>query len=229
MPLSTRLVIGLLAVVSSALIIVGLATFFALRSWMIEQVDNSLMLPKAHLYGEGGERQGIDESIQSWTSAGAVVVLLYPDGRAMTLPQGMVTPNPHLLPASDAAILGSVPTDPKARPIAVELSGLGKSKAVAVPATDAGHREVSVVAVLPLSRVNALAGRLLLVEIVTVGLALLLSGLLSWLVFAMKGGVVRPPFVWFVRSISGWKFWIFPFVRNIGVGVLPPSYNIRWN
>ncbi len=181
MPLSTRLVIGLLAVVSSALIIVGLATFFALRSWMIEQVDNSLMLPKAHLYGEGGERQGIDESIQSWTSAGAVVVLLYPDGRAMTLPHGMVTQNPHLLPANDAAVLGTVPTDPNARPIAIELTGLGKSKAVAVSATDAGHREVSVVAVLPLSRVNALAGRLLFVEIVTVGLALLLSGLLSWL------------------------------------------------
>jgi len=180
MPLSTRLVIGLLTVISSALVIVGLATFFALRSWTIEQVDASLMLPKAHLYGEGVENKGIDESIQSWTSAGASVILVYPDGRAMPLPQGMGTQNPRLMSEGDAAVLGAVPTDARARPVEVELSTLGKSKAVAVPATDVGHRPVSVVAVIPLSRVNALAGRLLLVEIITVGLALLLSGLLSW-------------------------------------------------
>jgi len=180
LPLRTRLVIGLLAVVSSALLVVGLATFFALRSWMVEQVDNSLMQPKSHLYGEGGESQGINEAITSWTSAGATIVVLYPDGRAMPLSHGIGNQNPEQLADSDSAILQTVPTAPTARPVSVELSDLGKSKAVGVSASDAGHRPVSVVAVLPLSRVNALAGRLLFVEIVTVGMALLISGLLSW-------------------------------------------------
>ena len=109
MPLSTRLVIGLLAVISSALIIVGLATFLALRSWMIDQIDNSLIQPKAHLYADGGDPRRINEAIQSWIGDGATVIILSPDGRAVPMAQGFNGQEPAALPASDAAALATVP------------------------------------------------------------------------------------------------------------------------
>ena len=105
MPLSTRLVIGLLAVLSSALIIVGLATFLALRSWMVEQIDNSLMSPKTHLYADGGDPNRINEAIQSWIGDGATVIIVQPDGRAVPMAQGFNGQEPAALPEEDAQAL----------------------------------------------------------------------------------------------------------------------------
>ncbi len=180
MPLSTRLVIGLLAVLSSALIIVGLATFLALRSWMVEQIDNSLMSPKAHLYADGGDPHRINEAIQSWIGDGATVIIVQPDGRAVPMAQGFNGQEPAALPQEDAQALATVPSGPTDRPVNLTLTTLGKTKATALSALDQQNRRVSVVAVLPLSRINALVGRLLAIELITIGLALLASGLLSW-------------------------------------------------
>ncbi len=180
LPLSTRLIVGLLAVVSSALIVVGLATFLALRAWMIEQVDNSLMQPKAHLYADTGDPRRINETIQGWSSAGATVYIVRPDGQAVPLKPGLGADDEKPLPESDAIALRSVPTNPTARPVGLTLTDLGHGQAVAVAYPDSVLGQISVVAAMPISRVNALAGRLLFVEVVTIGLALLLSGLLSW-------------------------------------------------
>jgi two-component system OmpR family sensor kinase len=170
----------LLAVVSSALIVVGLATFLALRAWMIEQVDNSLMQPKAHMYADAGDPHRINETIQGWSSAGATIYIVRPDGKAVPLKPGLGAEDEQPLSMSDAAALRSVPTNPTARPVGLTLSDLGHGQAVAVGYPDSVLGQISVVAAMPLSRVNALAGRLLFVEIITIGLALLLSGLLSW-------------------------------------------------
>jgi two-component system OmpR family sensor kinase len=179
MPLSTRLIIGLLAVISSALIVVGLATFLALRSWMVEQIDNSLMQPKSHLYADGGDPRRINEAIQSWIGDGATVIILSPDGRAVPLAQGINGQQPAALPAADAAALATVPAGPTTRPVNLTLSTLGKTKATALTALDQGNQRVTVVAVLALSRINALVGRLFAIELITIGLALLISWLLS--------------------------------------------------
>jgi two-component system OmpR family sensor kinase len=173
LPLSRRLVIGLLAVMSVALLVVAAATYVALRAWMTEQIDASLMQPKQRLYAEQNDRGRVGEAVQSWTSAGATVVVVEQDGTATPLRQNYPgAPSPEPLSSSDAAELAAVPTAPGASPVTVDVDGLGKSRAVAVPAFTDGQ-PVTVVSVLPLSRVDEIAGRLVAVEVVAVGLALL--------------------------------------------------------
>jgi two-component system OmpR family sensor kinase len=173
LPLSRRLVIGLLAVMCVALLVVAAATYVALRAWMTEQIDASLQQPKQQAYAQQGNRGGVGEAVQSWTSAGATVVVVDADGTARPLRQNYPgAPTPPALSAADAAELAAVPTGPAAAPVTVDVAGLGQSRAVAVPAFTNGQ-PVTVVAVLPLSRVDEVAGRLVVVEIVAVGLALL--------------------------------------------------------
>jgi two-component system OmpR family sensor kinase len=183
LPLSRRLVIGLLAVMSVALLVVAAATYVALRAWMTEQIDASLMQPKQRLYAEQNDRGRVGEAVQSWTSAGATVVVVEQDGTATPLRQNYPgAPSPEPLRSSDAAELAAVPTAPGATPVSVDIDGLGTSRAVAVPAFTDGQ-PVTVVSVLPLSRVDEIAGRLVAVEVVAVGLALLFVGIAgTWFV-----------------------------------------------
>ena len=176
LPLSRRLVVGLLAVMAVALVVVASATYLALRAWMTEQIDASLQQPKQRLYAEQDERGRVGEAVQSWTSAGATVVVVDQSGTATPLQQSYPgAPTPQPLSAADAAQLAGVPTGQSAPPVPVSIDGLGSSRAVAVPAFTNGQ-PVTIVAVLPLSRVDQVAGRLVVVEVVAVGLALLFVG-----------------------------------------------------
>jgi two-component system OmpR family sensor kinase len=183
LPLSRRLVVGLLAVMAVALLVVAAATYVALRAWMTEQIDASLMQPKQRLYAEQNDRGRVGEAVQSWTSAGATVVVVDQNGTATPLRQNYPgAPSPQPLSSADAAELAAVPTSPAASPVSVDIDGLGQSRAVAVPAFTDGQ-PVTVVAVLPLSRVDEIAGRLVAVEVVAVGLALLFVSLAgTWFV-----------------------------------------------
>ncbi|MFN8169407.1 MAG: HAMP domain-containing sensor histidine kinase [Candidatus Nanopelagicales bacterium] len=183
LPLSRRLVVGLLAVMAVALVVVASATYVALRAWMTEQIDANLMQPKQRLYAEQNDRGRVGEAVQSWTSAGATVVVVDSSGTATPLQQSYPgAPTPQPLSDSDAAQLAGVPTSPNASPVSVSVDDLGSSRAVAVPAFTNGQ-PVTVVAVLPLSRVDQIAGRLVVVEIVAVGLALLFVGVIgTWFV-----------------------------------------------
>ena len=166
-----------------ALVVVASATYVALRAWMTEQIDASLQQPRQRLYSEQDDRGRVGEAVQSWTSAGATVVVVDSDGTATPLQQNYPgAPTPQPLSASDSAQLAAVPTGAAAAPVTVDVDGLGASRAVAVPAFTNGQ-PVTVVAVLPLSRVDQIAARLVAVEIVAVVLALLFVGVLgTWFV-----------------------------------------------
>ncbi len=175
MTLSRRLVIGLVAVTAATLVVVAAATFLALRSWTVQQLDNALMQPKlAAVDGDGDGRGGSGRDvIRAWDINGATVVLLA-DGTATPL-QGNIPggTQPEPWSAADAAALSTIPTASDAGPVTIELEALGDSRAVAIPATVNGNA-VTLIAVTPLSRAQGVANRLLLVEIVAVTFAVLL-------------------------------------------------------
>lgn len=175
MPLRRRLVLGLLGVVAITLGLVGAATYLSLRSWKIGQVDAGLEQAKEHLYTDGHDRGSVSEAVQQWTTSGAQVYVVSSDG-AVQLSGNLPGETPSPLSAADSAALASVPTGRTAAPVTISLSDLGQSRAVAVPASSQGQK-VTVVAATPLSKAGADSDRLLAVEIVTIGLALLLSGL----------------------------------------------------
>jgi two-component system OmpR family sensor kinase len=177
-------VIGLLTVMTLALVVVGSATFVALRGWMTDQIDSSLSAPKAALFAEQNDRGRVGEAVQSWTSAGATIVVVAADGTATPLRQNYPgASDPVPFDSADSATLAAVPTAQGAEPVSVDVSPLGPSRAVAVQALDGSGAAVNVVAVLPLSRASAITSRLLLVEIVAVGLAVLLVAIIaSWFV-----------------------------------------------
>lgn len=184
MTLSRRLVIGLVAVTAATLVVVAAATFLALRSWTVQQLDNALMQPKlAAVDGEGDGRGGnARDLIRAWDINGATVVLLA-GGTATPLQGGIPGgAQPEPWSAADAAVLATVPTDLAATPVTVDLEALGGSRAVAVPGTINGTA-VTFVALTPLSRAQGVVNRLLLVEIIAVTFAVLLVAFAgTWLV-----------------------------------------------
>jgi two-component system OmpR family sensor kinase len=182
LPLTRRLVIGLLSVMAVTLVVVSSATFLALRAWTTEQIDANLSQPKAHLYADGGERGRLDEAVRSWTAAGATMIVVSPDGTATNLQTYPGSASQTAYSTHDAAALATVPTTPDTEPVTVATDALGPVRAVAVPASIDG-RTVSLVAAIPLSRASEVAGRLLLVEVVAVVLALLFVALVGgWFV-----------------------------------------------
>jgi len=183
MPLRRRLVIGVLTVMATALVVVGLATFLALRSWMTDQIDTSLTQGKARFFTEADDRSHPEEALQTWTTSGASLVVLSPDGQATGETfAGDTTPRHYS--AADARTLATMSTSASAGPVTIELEALGSSRAVAVPAIDGRTATpVTLVAFIPLSRTSKVAGRLVIVELVTISLALLMMALIAtWFV-----------------------------------------------
>ncbi len=165
---------------ATTLIVVALATFFALRSWMVQQIDASLMQPKVRLFADEGDGGRVGEAVRSWVSSGATVVVLGSTGQGIPIGEDFPgAPARDNWSPADSALLRSVPTSAAAEPVTIDVSPLGKSQAVSVPAVDANGRPVSLVALIQLSRAGQLAGRLLTVELVAVSLALLLALMVS--------------------------------------------------
>jgi two-component system, OmpR family, sensor kinase len=184
MPLRRRLVISLVAVMSVTLVVVAATTLLALRSWLVGQIDSDLVGPKAALVASQGPRGGVEQTIRSWTSAGATVVLVTSDGTATPLAQGFPgAEDPEPYSAQDAATLAGVPTAALADPVTVDIEGLGPSRAVAIEVLDQSRQPVTLVALIPLAQASEVIARLFVVELVVVVLAIVVVAVVgSWLV-----------------------------------------------
>ena len=177
MPLRRRLVLGLLSVMAVTLVVVAAATFISLRAWTIEGIDSSLSRAKAHVYSDANDRGAATEAVQTWTSGGATVYLVTSAGAA-PLSSGIPgAPDPAQVSAADAAALRSVPSGQQAAPVTITLDSQGKSRAVAIPVNTPGGGTGTLVAAAPLSKADAIAARLLLVQIVAITIALILAGI----------------------------------------------------
>ena len=180
MPLRRRLVLGLLSVMAVTLVVVAAATFFSLRAWTTESIDSSLMQSKSHIYADTNDRGAVSEAVQAWTSAGSTVYLVTATSAAPLALNIPGAPDPAQVSAADAAALRSVPTGSAAAPVSITLESHGKSRAVAVEVrtpTQSG----ALVAVTPLSKADAIATRLLIVEVVAITIALVLAGIIATL------------------------------------------------
>ncbi len=183
MPLRRRLVLGLLSVMAVTLVVVAGATYYSLRAWTIQGIDASLEQAKSHVYSDTNDRGSVNEAVQAWNSSGATVYLVTSDGTAAPLtPSIPGAPTPTELSAADAAALQSVPTGREAAAVSITLSTLGPSRAIAIP-VNAGTSDGTLVAATPLSKADAVAARLLLVEVIAVVLALIFAGIVAtWFV-----------------------------------------------
>jgi two-component system OmpR family sensor kinase len=182
MPLRRRLVLGLLSVMAVTLVVVAAATYISLRAWTTESIDNSLSQAKAHVLADTNDRGAINEAVQAWSSSGATVFLVTENGVAPLKTNVPGAPDPAQVSASDAAALRAVPTGSAAAPVTITLDSQGKSRAVAIPVSTQGQSG-SLVAATPLSKADAIAGRLLLVEIVAITIALIFAGIIAaWFV-----------------------------------------------
>jgi two-component system OmpR family sensor kinase len=194
MPLTRRLVIGLVTVTAVTLVVVAAATFLAIRSWMFQQIDSGLMQPKQAAYGavdtdRDGDRRTrpgtLGPAVDQWQANGATVVALTAEGTAAPIRSNYPgATKPDTWSSSDAAVLATVPTSPTAGPVTVTTEALGEVRAVAVPAIDpVTGTTYTLVAVTPQARATEVAGRLMLVEVVAIlGAILLVIGVGTWFV-----------------------------------------------
>jgi two-component system OmpR family sensor kinase len=180
MPLRRRLVLGLLTVMAVTLVVVAAATFLSLRAWTTESIDSSLTQAKSHVYNDDNDRGAVNEAVQAWSSSGATVYLVTATGAAPLQANIPGAPDPDPVSAADAAALRSVPTGAAAAPVTISLESQGKSRAVAIQVNTA-KGSGALVAATPLSRADAIAARLLIVEIVAITIALLLAGIIATL------------------------------------------------
>jgi two-component system OmpR family sensor kinase len=134
--------------------------------------------------GDGDNQGGRPQSdaFQPWTINGASIYRVNADQTASPVVSsgGQAT----LSSAADTAALISVPVGRDVAPVSISIDALGTSRAVAVPVAVYNVRGALVdqyiaVAVIPMSRATEVAGRLLLVELVAMGLALLFAGFVA--------------------------------------------------
>ena len=184
MPLTRRMVIGIVAVMAATFLVFAAATFLALRSWAVTGIDASLRDAKNHVYTDNQDGNAVLESITTWQQQGSTIYFLASDGQASKL-VGFQRDRLIIAPvsSSDSQALQSVPVGRDAAPVTVNLSGPGKSRAVAVPASDEINGVATVVAVTPYERADAVTNKLLAVEAVAALFALIIAGLAAaWFV-----------------------------------------------
>lgn len=189
MTLSRRLVIGLVTVTAVTLVVVAGATLLALRAWMFQQIDSGLMDPKA---AASTGRVDAGFLARQWSENGATVVQLL-DGQAYPLSIGFGRDRDDdddnaPWSQSDYDTLAELSTAPGATPVTVRLQATGESRAVATVApfrvNGSGQVvDVTLVAVTPIAQAQGPINRLLVVEVVAVGAAVLLVALVgTWFV-----------------------------------------------
>lgn len=188
MTLSRRLVIGLVTVTAVTLVVVAGATLLALRAWMFQQIDSGLMEPKS---AADSGRADAGFLARQWSENGALVVQLV-DGQAFPLSFGFGRDRDEdgdnaPWSAADYETLAGLSTAPGATPVTVRLEATGESRSVATIApfrvNNGQTVDVTLVAVTPIDQAQGPINRLLIVEVVAVGAAVLLVAFVgTWFV-----------------------------------------------
>ncbi|MGH8977733.1 MAG: sensor histidine kinase [Acidimicrobiia bacterium] len=156
MSLRARLTLGLVALSAVALLLTGVATFGALRSFLFERVDDQLS-----------------------------AAFRRPAISARSLPAGgyfeVRRPNGDVVQRQDASLLDDAPPDLPANvplgPFTADAAGDGPQYRVAAERGGGGN---TIVIALPLDEVHRTLRRLVLIEIVVMAIALGALGALGW-------------------------------------------------
>jgi two-component system, OmpR family, sensor kinase len=168
--LRRRLLTGILALLAVLCLSIGVLSTLAVRQFLTAQLDNQVLAASARAYGpppgpNPGRDRGLFPPGQAAGTLGAVI-----DGSVVR--QAAVLQPPEVSLGDDQrAVLLSVPVD--GRPHTVTVPGLGDYRIVARAAA-AGLTNVTG---LPLGPVQETVWRLVRIELVVAGAALVLAGL----------------------------------------------------
>lgn len=173
--LRTQLVCGSVVLLAVSFVIIGLATTMGLRSWLVSGIDNQLASARQSLEQRpdpGRDLRRPGDPLASLSNAGAVVVLINSTSARVLVGPG----TGESLDSDDVTAMLTVPRDPNAQPVTIELPGLGEYRAIAMPATGGAV----VVAAVPLAAVQTAVRSLAVVDIVVLGVTLVCLALLGW-------------------------------------------------
>lgn len=175
MSLRGQLVCGSVILLAIAFVIIGLATTMGLRSWLVSGIDNQLVTARGSLGQRpdpGRELRRPGDPFASLSNAGAVVVLINASSARVLVGPG----TDEAVDADDVAAMLTVPREPNAKPVTIELPGLGRYRAIAMPSTSGSV----LVAAVPLAGVETAVTSLAAVEVVVLVLTLIALALLGW-------------------------------------------------
>jgi two-component system, OmpR family, sensor kinase len=192
--LRARLLISLVALATLALVVLDVATWFSLRSYLVGQVDQQLQAAQAPV-AEGifNEHLGAGTGSASLLPAGTYGLLTNPDGQVIRPPGFLVPTAREPARPSLPVHYSSSPTGDQApigKPFTVNaVSGSLQYRVLATPVsvTEAGplpgisvqHQAFLIVAI-PLSGVSTTLARLVLVEILASLAVLVALSLVAW-------------------------------------------------
>ena len=175
-PLRQRLTFGLVVIVASVLLVVGVSILVILRSFLINQIDDQLLRSLSQI---AHARLNDQETLEGlpW---GTVLIEYGPDGQVAQPPLLISRPDEvpdtsnWITPAEVTALSGVGP-----HPSNIDLSVLGEYR-VAQAHDERGY---SVTVGLPMSQVSDTLRTLVMVEVIGLFLALtLVAGLGRWLI-----------------------------------------------
>ena len=171
--LRRRLLTGILALLAVLCLGIGVVSTLAVRQFLTAQLDNQVLAASARAYGPPpgpgtGRSRGLFPPGQAAGTIGAIINDGVIDKAAVLQPPSGAE---VALDAGQGAALMSVPVD--GRPRTVSVPGLGDYRLVAVRATGGS----TLVTGLPLRPAQETVWRLVLIEAVVAGAALVLAGL----------------------------------------------------
>ena len=179
MSLRARLLLGVVALVAVALAVAGAATYSALQSFLTAQLDDSLT-------------SGAHSAFNTWSDAnrgqfgpgpgfppGTYMAVYSPSGRLLGRPVGITAPGSAATAAPRLPAHLAPGSEDHPRLLSVGGTGAVSHYRVAIETLDEAEGNAFVLAE-PLTSIDATLARLLLLEAMVGGLALLATGALAW-------------------------------------------------
>jgi two-component system OmpR family sensor kinase len=187
MPLRWQLVVGVLVIVAVALAAAGTATYVVLNRSLVSQVDDGLTSARDQARAPGGN---LNSAITTWVGNGATVYFVAPGNGSYVLNVGPSSRGPGfdiafdpVRSAADGVALAGVPVDSPATTVTLS-TGDGRAIATGGTARLGGVPvQGTIVVVQPLSRVDSVVHRFVVIELLAMLVALLVVALAgSWFV-----------------------------------------------
>lgn len=186
-PLRWQLVVGVLVIVAVALAAAGTATYVVLKRSLVSQVDDGLTSTRDQATAPGGS---LNSAITTWVGNGATVYFVAPGDGSYVLNISPASRGPGfgiafepVRTTSDGTALAGVPVDSAATTVALST---GDGRAIATRGTarlGGAPVDGTVVAVQPLSHVDSVVQRFVVIELLAMLVALLVVALAgSWFV-----------------------------------------------
>jgi two-component system OmpR family sensor kinase len=175
--LRRRLITGILALLAVLCLVIGVASTLAVRQFLVSQVDRQLVAAAGRAYrgpGPDPDRPLFPPGQAAGTVGGIIA-------NGVVIQAAVLQPPEVPLNSDQRAALLSVPVD--GRPHTQALSDLGDYRVIAVQAPNG----LTLVTGLPLRPAQETVWRLILIEIVVAGAALVLAGIAG--TFVVRGSL----------------------------------------